>query len=53
MNTCDDPKFTRNIKNERHPDPTLLYTREGEKSRPTFFFFFFLHVDSVKEEMDI
>lgn len=37
MNTCDDPKFIRNIKNEWHPDPTLLHMHRGEKALPTGF----------------
>lgn len=50
MNTCDDPKFIRNTKNEWHPDPTLLYMHEGRKS-PSIFYF--LHVDGGKGEMAI
>lgn len=36
MNTCDDPKFIRNIKKEWHPDPTLLYMHQEKEYPPVF-----------------
>ena len=37
VNTYDDPKLRRNIKNEWHPDPTPMYMHQETKPSPFFF----------------
>jgi len=48
VNTYDDPKFRRNIKNEWHPDPTPMYMHQETKPSP-----FFLHMSSVTAGLNI